>query len=66
MLRFSKTVPLALTTLCGALAAPDPALARAAEETLIINANLISPERAELLEDAWIRLEGERIVGVGS
>lgn len=66
MLRFSQTVPLALTTLCGALAAPDPALARAAEETLIINANLISPERADLLEDAWIRLEGERIIGVGS
>lgn len=35
-------------------------------DLLILNATLLSPERAVPLEDAWVRVRGDRIIDVGS
>lgn len=57
----------AIATFLGlALTQPAFSLSDSDVDLVILNATLISPERATPLQDAWVRVSGDRIIEVGS
>ena len=59
--RFTTALILALASIQLACASPDTG-----RDLVIVNATLLSPERAAPLEEAWVRVRGDRIIDVGS
>jgi imidazolonepropionase-like amidohydrolase len=59
--RFAAALILGL-----ALTQPACSLRDTDADLVILHATLLSPERAAPLEDAWVRLSGDRIVAIGT
>ncbi|WP_417483569.1 amidohydrolase family protein [Maricaulis sp.] len=67
MKRSKTRTPFAAALLLG-LVITQPALCQSepADDLVIMHATLLSPERAAPLQDAWVRVSGDRIVEIGS